>query len=155
MKSLEQVVFRTAHLSDLSAIIRMLNDDVLGSQRESLSTDISPEYVKAFLEIDADPNNEIIVGSIDDALVSVLQMTYIPNLTLKGTKRVLIEGVRVSSDFRGQGLGQKFFDYAFNRAKERGCHLAQLTTNKSRVEAIHFYEKLGFISTHEGMKRDI
>jgi len=42
--------------------------------------------------------------------------------------------------------------YAIQRAKDRGAHLLQLTTDKVRPEALKFYEKLGFNSTHEGMK---
>jgi hypothetical protein len=28
----------------------------------------------------------------------------------------------------------------------------QLTTDKQRPEALHFYESLGFVASHEGMK---
>jgi GNAT superfamily N-acetyltransferase len=68
------------------------------------------------------------------------------------SNRAGIEGVRVNRDFRGSGVGQKFFSWAINRARERGCHLVQLTTDKRRPSAREFYEPLGFISSHEGMK---
>jgi hypothetical protein len=42
-----------------------------------------------------------------------------------------------------------------NRARELGCKLVQLTTDKSRVDAHRFYERLGFEPTHIGMKRAI
>jgi len=35
---------------------------------------------------------------------------------------------------------------------QRGCRLAQLTTNRSRPDARRFYESLGFEASHEGMK---
>jgi GNAT superfamily N-acetyltransferase len=38
------------------------------------------------------------------------------------------------------------------RARERGCHLVQLTTDKARPDARRFYEGLGFVASHEGMK---
>ncbi|UOR07683.1 hypothetical protein MUN82_21285 [Hymenobacter aerilatus] len=38
------------------------------------------------------------------------------------------------------------------RAKKEGCFLLQLTTDKRRPDAIRFYEKIGFVATHEGMK---
>jgi GNAT superfamily N-acetyltransferase len=34
----------------------------------------------------------------------------------------------------------------------RGCALVQLTTDKSRGAAHRFYERLGFVPSHEGMK---
>lgn len=44
------------------------------------------------------------------------------------------------------------FVWAINRAKERGAHLLQLTSDKKRPDALRFYEKLGFVRSHEGMK---
>jgi hypothetical protein len=34
----------------------------------------------------------------------------------------------------------------------RGCALVQLTTDKTRVDARRFYERLGFVASHEGLK---
>lgn len=39
-----------------------------------------------------------------------------------------------------------------NKAREEGCHLIQLTTDKKRADALKFYEKIGFIASHEGLK---
>ncbi len=43
-------------------------------------------------------------------------------------------------------------EWAMQRARERECHLVQLTTDKSRPDAKKFYEALGFVASHEGMK---
>jgi ribosomal protein S18 acetylase RimI-like enzyme len=42
--------------------------------------------------------------------------------------------------------------WTLERAKARGCHLAQLSTHKSRTDAHRFYERLGFEKSHVGMK---
>jgi GNAT superfamily N-acetyltransferase len=42
--------------------------------------------------------------------------------------------------------------WALERARQRGCHLMQLTSHKSREDAHRFYEKLGFTKSHIGMK---
>ncbi|HID69879.1 MAG TPA: GNAT family N-acetyltransferase [Desulfobacterales bacterium] len=42
--------------------------------------------------------------------------------------------------------------WAIERAKERNCNIVQLTSDKQRPDALHFYEKLGFKATHEGFK---
>ena len=34
----------------------------------------------------------------------------------------------------------------------QGVSIIQLTTNKQRPDAVRFYEKLGFKTSHEGMK---
>ena len=63
----------------------------------------------------------------------------------------LIEGVRIDESYRGKGLGKKLIEWAIEKAQS-GCHMVQLTTDKSRPEALEFYEKLGFIASHEGLK---
>lgn len=66
-----------------------------------------------------------------------------------------IESVRVARDARGSGLGSDFIEWAVARCIERGCGLVQLTTDKSRMDSIRFYEKLGFVASHEGLKRSV
>jgi GNAT superfamily N-acetyltransferase len=80
----------------------------------------------------------------------VLQLTFIPYLTYQGSWRALIEGVRVRSDRRSSGIGGRLIEWCIDRARQRGCRMVQLTSNKSRTDAIRFYERLGFVSSHEG-----
>lgn len=60
--------------------------------------------------------------------------------------------MRIHSDFRGQGLGEQMFSHAIELAKNKGCTIVQLTSDKQRPNAIRFYERLGFKATHEGFK---
>ena len=53
------------------------------------------------------------------------------------------------------GDGEALFEAVFARAREAGCTLVQLTTDRSRADALRFYERLGFEATHWGMKRDL
>ena len=39
-----------------------------------------------------------------------------------------------------------------DEARAAGCAMIQLTTDKSRADAHRFYESLGFVSSHLGMK---
>ena len=63
-----------------------------------------------------------------------------------------LNNIVVSPDFRGQGLGKEMIQWAIQRAKNKGAHMVQLTTDKKRPDAIRFYQDLGFVSSHEGMK---
>ncbi|WP_322790864.1 GNAT family N-acetyltransferase [Alicyclobacillus acidoterrestris] len=45
--------------------------------------------------------------------------------------------------------------WVIRRSKERGCHMVQLTTDRQRVDALRFYERLGFQATHVGLKLHI
>jgi len=40
------------------------------------------------------------------------------------------------------------FEWAIAEARRRGCSLVQLTTDKSRVDAHRFYDRLGFVASH-------
>ncbi|MDN5784691.1 MAG: GNAT family N-acetyltransferase [Corynebacterium casei] len=130
----------------------MLADDPLGSQREACSAPLCIGYGEAFASIDADPNNELIVGVIDDVIVGMFQITFIPYLTYKGRWRALIEGVRVSSTIRSRGVGEAMLHWAIDRARIRNCIMVQLTTDVLREDALRFYERMGFVSSHHGMK---
>ena len=37
-------------------------------------------------------------------------------------------------------------------AREQGCGLVQLTSDKRRPDAVRFYRSLGFTDSHEGLK---
>lgn len=144
---------RNATPGDLPRIVELLADDPLGAQREACVSPLPASYREAFAEIDRDPNNELVVVE-DQAgrVIGVLQLTFIPYLTYKGSWRALIEGVRVARDHRSRGIGRRLFAWAIERARERGCRLVQLTSDKTRPDAIRFYESLGFVASHEGMK---
>jgi len=133
----------------------MLADDMLGAQREDPSSPLAASYYAAFDAIDGDGNNELIVGEFEGRAVAVLQLTYIPNISRRGSWRGLVEGVRVDASLRSSGVGRALIAWAIERARERGCSLVQLTSDKRRHDAIRFYESLGFVASHEGMKLDL
>jgi GNAT superfamily N-acetyltransferase len=145
------MVYRKATQSDLMEIVSMLANDPLGALREDLQ---HPEkYQQAFDSITKDNNQELIVVENEGGeIIGTLQLTFIQYLTHQGGIRAQIESVRVRDDQRGKGIGEKMFQWAIHRAKQKGAHLVQLTSNKKRLDAIRFYERLGFTATHEGMK---
>ena len=66
--------------------------------------------------------------------------------------RMQIEAVRVHSEYRGQKIGEWMMKEAICYAREQGASIVQLTTNKVRVNAQKFYQRLGFEPSHDGMK---
>jgi len=147
-----QCMFREATQNDLVAIVRMLADDFLGLQRECPDDPLPESYLNAFRELDADPNNELIVAELDGEIVGTLQLTFTPSLSYQGGRRCTAESVRVDRSLRGKGIGREMMVWAIERAKEKRCVSMQLTTNNERVDAHRFYEKLGFAASHVGMK---
>lgn len=150
------ISFRKAHRSDLPAIIDLLADDMLGQSREVVSDPVDPRYEQAFAAIEAD-GNQLLVVAVDGEgkVLGCLQLSFIPGLSRTGMWRGQIESVRIAASQRGTGLGSRFIEWAVEKAAERGCQLVQLTSDKARPDAIRFYEKLGFIASHEGLKRSL
>jgi GNAT superfamily N-acetyltransferase len=146
------VMFRRAVAGDLAAIVGLLADDALGAAREDAALPLDGRYTAAFAAIDADPNQMLVVGEEDGTVVACLQATFIPGVTRKGMWRGQIEGVRVSGSRRGAGIGREMVLFAIAECRRRGCGLVQLTTDRSRGDARRFYEDLGFVASHEGMK---
>jgi len=144
--------FRTATLADLPAIIAMLADDDIGRLRETVSPTPDPQYIAAFQAIETDPNQRLVVAEKDGAIVGTLQLSFIPGLVQRGAWRGQIEAVRIAATLRGQGLGQQMIQWAVNECRSRNCRIVQLTTDKTRHAAHRFYDKLGFLPTHEGYK---
>lgn len=143
---------REAAIADLPAIVALLADDVIGSVRESAHTPLDPAYERAFLAVDADPDELLVVACAGRDVVGTLQCTFLHHLSHRGAVRAHIESVRVASAFRGHGIGHELMTWTLARARDRGARVAQLSTDKSRHDAHRFYESLGFRATHEGMK---
>lgn len=143
---------RTGTISDLEGIIRLLVDDELGISRERFESPLPQAYIDAFAEIEQQVGNSIVVAVENNEVIGCLQLTFIPGLARLGTKRAQIEGVRVNKQYRSKGIGEALFRHAIDSAKASGCGLIQLTSDKKRKDAHRFYERLGFVSSHEGMK---
>ena len=148
----ERLVLRLATEADLPRLVEMLADDALGATRERYETPLPQSYRHAFEAIARDPNNELIVAESAGRVIGMLQLTYLPSLTYQGRWRAMVEGVRVAREARSGGIGKQLLEHALERARRRDCHLVQLTTDKARPEALKFYQALGFVASHEGMK---
>lgn len=147
------VVLRRAKAADVAAIVDLLAADQLGATRDAVRTagDLAA-YQRAFGVIDQDPAHILVVAESGQDIVATMQLSFIPGLARRGALRAQIEAVRVHEAYRSLGLGAAMFAWAIDEARQRGCALVQLTTDKSRTGAHRFYERLGFVASHEGMK---
>jgi GNAT superfamily N-acetyltransferase len=142
---------RRAGRQDVRAIVELLAADQIGATRDG-GSDLTP-YEDAFELIDADPAQLLLVATAEAGeIAGTMQLSLIPGLARRGARRAQIEAVRVGDAHRGRGLGEAMFRWAIEEARRRGCALVQLTTDKRRRDAHRFYERLGFVSSHEGLK---
>jgi len=144
--------FRIAEQKDLTQIIALLANDPIGKTRETSSIAIDQRYLSAFEAIGRDDNQLLGVAAEKEMIVGCMQLSFIPGLSRSGMWRGQIEGVRVAKSHRGSGMGRRFFEWALDLCRERGCGLVQLSTDKRRKDAQEFYRSLGFVASHKGMK---
>lgn len=147
------VMLRRAGADDVRSIVGLLAADQLGAVRDVIASDADLEpYLSAFAAIDADPAHLLLVAAVGAEILATLQLSVLPGLARRGALRAQIEAVRVRDDYRNRGLGAALVDWAIEEARRRECALVQLTTDKSRADAHRFYERLGFVASHEGLK---
>jgi ribosomal protein S18 acetylase RimI-like enzyme len=151
MTLISQITLRPARRDDVAAIIAMLADDHLGRARERLEDPLPALYDDAFERLSRDPNIQLVVAEEGGNVVGCLQLCILPGLSSQGASRGLIEDVRVASNRRGRGIGEKLVQWAVSEARGKGCKLVELLTHHTRVDAQRFYERLGFARSHVGM----
>jgi GNAT superfamily N-acetyltransferase len=149
------LTIREAQADDLEAIIRLHEEDSLGSHGDAWLPETKPAYEAAFAAIAASPGNTLYVAESEGRVVGTFQLTFIPNLTSRGAMRVKVESVKVAAELRSQGLGARMMAFAEAEAGARGARSIELTSNKRRTDAHRFYERLGFARSHEGFKKSL
>ena len=152
---MSDLIYRDARPEDIATLLILSHaGDARGTDTPPLdpATLTDPRYRAAFDEISADPNHRLIVVEANGEILGTLQISYLPGLPRFGMKRAILENVHIRGDQRGKGLGSEMVKWAIERSREAGCGMVQLTSNKSRLDAHRFYNKLGFEQTHEGFK---
>jgi GNAT superfamily N-acetyltransferase len=148
---MSNVTFRMAAEADLPTIMAMLADDEIAENRENAS--VPDHYREAFEAMAKEVFNKMLLAEVDGKIVGSLQLVFIPGVSRNGTKRALIESVRVRSSARGQNIGTTLMKEAIRLAKENGCGLVQLDSDLRRPRAHLFYRRLGFVQSHAGFKK--
>lgn len=147
-------LLRRATPADTDALIALLADDPISAARGDVASDDDiPAYEAALTEILADPSNDLLVVDLGDAVVGTLQLTSIPGMARRGSRRLLVEAVRVRSDLRSAGIGSAVMRWvADSAAPALGSAMVQLTSDAARTDAHRFYERLGYTGSHVGFK---
>lgn len=149
---MSRLSFRDATPDDLGFIVRLIVDDNVVPTNDRPSEPDHPRYLAAFAAMAADPNQRLIIAELEGQRVGTQQLTFIPGIARLGESRCLIEAVHIAPTHRNLGLGGEMIGWAIDQARAHGCGMVQLTSNKKRLDAHRFYERLGFKKSHEGFK---
>ncbi|CAN5246762.1 GNAT family N-acetyltransferase [soil metagenome] len=145
-------IYRDATEHDLPAIVALLADDPLGSEREDASLPLAQSYIDAFQAITSMQYQRLIVAADGEKIVGTMQLLLIPALSSKGSWHGQIEAVRIAADLRGHGEGEAFVRWAVEHCRMAGCASVQLVSDNSRSAAHRFWRRIGFVSSHLGFK---
>jgi len=148
---------RRAAPVDLDELITLLADDAISAARGDLALDADRDaYASALEDILADASNDLLVVELDGSVVGTLQLTSIPGMTRRGSRRLLVEGVRVRSALRSSGIGSAVMRWVADAAAPAlGAAMVQLTSDAARRDAHRFYERLGYAGSHVGFKYSV
>jgi GNAT superfamily N-acetyltransferase len=142
-----------ASRADVPAVVGLLADDEMGPAREGAE---EATYEAAFDVVARDTSQYLaVVRDESDRVVATMQLTIIPGLLRGGTTRLQIEGLRVAKADRSQGLGAAMLAWAHEHGRVRGASLAQVATDEARERARMFYERVGYETSHVGLKRQL
>ena len=147
-----RLTYRDATAADLGFIVGLIVADSVVPTNDEPDRPDHPRYLAALEAIERDPNQRIVIADYEGQPVGTVQLTFIPGINRLGEWRCLVEAVHIVPTHRNLGLGGEMIGWAIEQAKARGCGLVQLTSNKKRVDAHRFYERLGFKKSHEGFK---
>jgi len=150
---MSEIVLREARPEDLEAIVRLHEEDSLGSHGDAWTSETRPAYEAAFRAIAESRENVLYVAEADGRVVGTFQLTFIPNLTGRGALRVKVESVKVAASLRSRGIGARMMAFAEDEALRRGARLLELSSNKAREDAHRFYRRAGYSQSHEGFKK--
>lgn len=152
---MSDLTIREAEPRDLEPIIRLHEEDELGTNGDAWTPENQPAYEAAFAAIAQSLESSLYVATVGEEVVGTFQLTFIPNLTGRGALRVKIESVKVKTARRSGGIGSRMMVFAEDEARRRGARMLELSSNKTRKNAHRFYERLGFSCSHEGFKKKL
>jgi len=93
-----------------------------------------------------DRNYHIIVGVINNMVISSCTIVIIPNLTHNQKPYALIENVISHENYRGKGYATSVLEYAKDIAVKNDCYKIMLLTGSKKESTLNFYRKAGYNS---------
>ncbi len=93
-----------------------------------------------------DRDHHIILGCLNEKIISSCVLVVIPNLTHNQRPYALVEYVVTHEKYRNRGYASAVLDYAKRVAKDNDCYKIMLLTGSKEKSTLDFYRKAGFNS---------
>lgn len=145
-----KVAIRVAGEPDALALASLL---AAGTLRDGEDPSDVGAYQAALREIAETPGTDVLVAEVDGEIAGMCQLITFRHLQERGGRCAELESMHVAEHLRSSGIGGILLEEAVRRAAEAGCYRVQLTSNHAREAAHRFYERHGFVASHQGFKR--
>jgi len=96
--------------------------------------------------------SNILIGCVDENIVTTCTLIVIPNLTRGGAPYALIENVVTDSAYRNRGYGKAVLRAAAEAAWQANCYKVMLLTGSKRPATLKFYQDAGFEQSKTGFQ---
>ena len=88
----------------------------------------------------------VFVAEYFGSVIGTLHLSLCPDVMFKHQPFAVIENLVVHKEHQKLGVGQKLMNSALALCTEKLCSKIMISSSINRVEAHHFFEKLGFSS---------
>ena len=106
--------------------------------------ELDDSVVSLWHDINSDKNHHVIIGIVDDIVVSSCVIVVVPNLTRGQRPYALIENVVTHPDHRNKGYATQILDYAKEIAAANNCYKIMLMTGSKEESTLNFYKRAGY-----------
>ncbi len=130
---------REAEQKDLSQLLELYTH-LHGNTMPTIDQEIENLWYK----ITIDQNHHIIVGVINDTIISSCVLMIVPNLTHQQRPYAFIENVITHPECRGKGYATQILNYAKRIAVNNRCYKIMLMTGSKKQTTLEFYERSGY-----------
>ncbi|CAL2061335.1 GNAT family N-acetyltransferase [Tenacibaculum sp. 190524A05c] len=124
-----KITFNTVDKDNILSILPLLS---------IINTKTPPDLLKQrVLEMVNYQNYECVAAYDNEKIIGISGLWYSTRHYIG--KSVEPDHVIISEDYRGQGLGKKFFEWIYNHTKAKGCEAMELNTYSTNTKSHKFY----------------
>jgi GNAT superfamily N-acetyltransferase len=132
---MSDIVVRSANPADVATLSKLTAELGYSDSQEDLHRRLET--------ISSLPEHKVVVAEHNGKVVGFMSFHSLDLLT-GAVKLGRITALVVTESERGKGIGTLLIAKGEEFAREAGCKLIELTSNRRRVEAHMFYESLGY-----------
>ena len=136
-----KMIIREINKRDLAQLLELythLHGDEVPPMSETLE--------QLWNKIVEDENHHIIVGQMENLMISSCVLIVVPNLTHAQRPYAFIENVVTHPQYRKKGYATEVLNFARGIASENHCYKIMLLTGSKEESTLRFYEKAGYNS---------